>query len=249
MSYIEKKYLDKIFEIFNEKLPKLEDVLLELLNKKSLKIADDIAKVCADFNRNVNDILKDFYPEIKDMDEKLKIKSTLKFYYDLIEKLTDLIRNIENFQKIDENYYEQLINFVKEKEGLISGKYKLICLQEITAFYNQDSRNRLEQIIAKKFAKRSREFFTFGSLEEEIKKIARIAGANKLSISSADNLVDALLFESALSVIHYSVPLDEKTNLKKIGIEIKKYLDSKGYKVELLEDSVITDAKLLPDKP
>ena len=50
MSYIEKKYLDKIYEIFNEKLPKFEDILLELLNKKSLKIADDIAKVCADFN-------------------------------------------------------------------------------------------------------------------------------------------------------------------------------------------------------
>ncbi|MFX1260203.1 MAG: hypothetical protein ACFFAN_20320, partial [Promethearchaeota archaeon] len=142
MSYIEKKYLNKIKEIFEKELPPLEEYLIELLNKKSIKVIDNVAKVCADFNKNINLILKKYYPEISgymDMDEKLKIKCFLKFYYDLIDKLTDLIRNIENFQKIDENYYNFIIDFIEEKENLISGKYRLICLQELSAFYDQES--------------------------------------------------------------------------------------------------------------
>ncbi|MFX1411753.1 MAG: hypothetical protein ACFFA6_15490, partial [Promethearchaeota archaeon] len=121
MSYIEKKYREKIHQIFEE-LPALEKSLIIALNKKSVKNIDEIAKLCADFNKNINLILKKYYPEIKEMNDKLDIKSTLKFYYDLIHKLTDLVRNIENFQKIDQEYYNKLIEFLYEKENLISGK-------------------------------------------------------------------------------------------------------------------------------
>ena len=128
MSYIEKKYLLKINEIF-EDLPILENYLIQLLNRNSVKVIDEIASVCAKFNKSINLILKKYYPEIKEMKDKLEIKSVLKFYYDLIAKLTDLVRNIENFQRIDSEYYDKLIEFIDNKETLINGEYKSYVLK------------------------------------------------------------------------------------------------------------------------
>lgn len=246
MSYIEKKYRDKINQIFKE-LPLLERTLLRILNKKSVKNVDDIAKLCAEFNKNINLILKKYYPEVKEMNDKLVIKSSLKFYYDLIDKLTDLVRNIENFQKIDPKYYNNLIAFIEDKENLISGKFKTICTKELTTFYDQDSRNNLEKILAEKLKRRSREFFTFGSLEVEIKKIATISGASKIEIKPVGTLHKKEL-ESARSIIKFV--FDNAQNgekLFKIGEEIKKFLISKGYKVVHKQGNVITNAVLLPD--
>ncbi|MCK4779278.1 MAG: hypothetical protein KAT57_03785, partial [Candidatus Lokiarchaeota archaeon] len=79
MSYIEKKYRLKINEIF-EDLPILENYLIELLNRNSVKVINEIASVCAKFNKGINLILKKYYPEIKEMKDKLEIKSFLKFY-------------------------------------------------------------------------------------------------------------------------------------------------------------------------
>jgi hypothetical protein len=246
MSYIEKKYLDKINQIFKE-LPTLERALIKTLNQKSIKNIDEIAKLCAEFNKNINQILKKYYPEVKEMNDKLVIKSFLKFYYDLIDKLTDLVRNIENFQKIDQEYYNNLIAFIEDKENLISGKYKFICTKELAAFYDQESRNNLEKILVEKLKLRSREFFTFGSLEVEIKKIATNAGASKIEIMPVATL-DKKELDSARSLIN--ITLDDAQNgekLYKIGEEIKKFLVSKGYKVVHKHSKVITDAVLLSD--
>ncbi len=247
MSYIEKKYLNKINELFETELPQWEDYLLELLNKRSIKIADNTAKVCAELNKNVNIILRQYYPKIKDMEDKLRIKSFLKFYFDLIDSLTNFIRNIENFQKIDDNYYNLLIEFIEDKENLIYGKYRSICTQELTIFYDPVSRENLEKIINEKFEKRSRQFFTFGSLEEEVKKIAKIAGAEKVEISIAETTGEKDLLESAESIITYSISLNNKDKLKEVGEKLKNYLESKDYSVKILENSVVTNAKLLPD--
>ena len=142
------------------------------------------------------------------MKDKLVIKSTLKFYYDLIDKLTDLVRNIENFQKIDPDYYKKLIEFIEDKDILINGKYKTICSQELTAFYDPTSRANLEKIISEKFLSKSKQYFTFGSLEEEIKKIAQLAGADYISIvPPSDSILEEL--PSALSAIIYSVLNEE----------------------------------------
>ena len=246
MSYIEKKYRENIRQIFEE-LPELESHLLELLNKKSIKTSDNIAKLCAQFNKNINQILKKYYPEIKNIDDKLDIKSTLKFYYDLIDKLTDFVRLIENFQKIDDNYYDSLIEFIEDKSELISGKYKQICRRELTVFYDKNSREQLEKVIAAKFERKSRQFFTMGPLEEEIKKIAKVAGADEVFISKAD-LIKSDIFESAQSVIKFAISPEDQNKLNRIGEELKKYLESKKYKVEVKPGLVITDAKLLPDK-
>ncbi|MFX0043310.1 MAG: hypothetical protein ACFE8L_10385 [Candidatus Hodarchaeota archaeon] len=246
MSYIEKKYLDKINQIFKE-LPTLERILLKILNQKSVKNVDEVAKLCAEFNKNINLILKKYYPEVKEMNDKLVIKSFLKFYYDLIDKLTDLVRNIENFQKIDQEYYNTLIAFIEDKENLISGKYKFICTRELTAFYDQNSRNSLEKILAEKLKLRSREFFTFGSLEVELKKIATITGASKIEIKPASNL-DRKELDSAQSIINIALNNDQDgENLYKIGEEIKKFLVSKGYKAVYKHGKVITNAVLLSD--
>lgn len=246
MSYIEKKYRLKINEIF-EDLPILENYLIELLNRNSVKVINEIASVCAKFNKSINLILKKYYPEIKEMKDKLEIKSFLKFYYELIAKLTDLIRNIENFQKIDPEYYDKLIEFIDNKEALINGKYKTICAKELTAFYDPTSRANLEKIISEKFLMKSKQYFTFGSLEEEIKKIAKIASANQVSILPVEELYRKEL-ESAESIISYTV-LDDKDKkiLLKIGTELKQYLESKNYNVVVKPSFIITNAKLFSD--
>lgn len=247
MSYIEKKYNKKILEIF-ENLPNLERELLELLEQKSNKNINDIARLCAKFNKEINLILRKYYPEIKQLNDKLVIKSSLMFYYDLIDKLTDLIRNIENFQNIDDRYYDTLIQFVNDKDELILGKYKNISIQELTAFYDKSSRQNLEKILLEKLERRNREFFNFGSLEQEIRKRARIAGADYISISSADALSKEDL-PSANSVINYSISdVGNEKLLQRIGEELKEFLESKQYKAVIKYDSVITDVKLLNDK-
>ena len=181
------------------------------------------------------------------MDDKLEIKSKLKFYYDLIFYLTDLVRNIENFQKIDQEYYDKLIEFINEKNDMISGKYRNICTQELTAFYDQNSRQNLEKVLIEKIEGKNRNYFTFGSLEEEIKKIAIVAGAISVVISVADTLSKEDL-ESAKSIIMYEISEGQNfRDLAKIGEEIKKYLDSKNYESVIKNEIIITDAKLLPD--
>lgn len=246
MSYIEKKYRLKINEIF-EDLPILENYLIELLNRNSVKVINEIASVCAKFNKSINLILKKYYPEIKEMKDKLEIKSFLKFYYELIAKLTDLIRNIENFQKIDPEYYDKLIEFIDNKETLINGKYKTICAKELTVFYDPTSRANLEKIISEKFLMKSKQYFTIGSLEEEIKKIAKIAGANQVLILPVEESYRKEL-ESAESIISYTVLDDkDKTILHKIGTELKQYLESKNYNVVVKPSFIITNAKLFSD--
>jgi len=247
MSYIEKKYKQKINKVFAH-LPSLENDLLELLKKSSITIVDDIATICAKFNKKINLILKKYYPEIKEVKDKLDFKPILKFYYELIDRLTDLVRNIENFQKIDDKYYDELIEFIESKESLISGKYRTICSHELTAFYDPLSRANLEKIISEKFLTKSKQFFTFGSLEEEIKKIAKIAGAKYVSIIPADETTQVFM-SSANSVISYTTSTkDEKIILNKIGNELKKLLESKKYHVVIKANCVITNAKLLLDE-
>jgi len=99
MSYIEKKYRNKITEVFDD-LSAIEQDILRLLTHKSIKFSDKIAKLCALCTKMVNLILKKYYPEIKQINDKLRIKSRLKFYYDLIDKLTHYIRCVEEFQKL-----------------------------------------------------------------------------------------------------------------------------------------------------
>jgi len=246
MSFIEKKYYGKIHEIF-ENLLISENSLLDQLEKRSVKNINEIAKLCANFNHSINLVLKKYYPEIKGMSDKLTIKSVLKFYYDLIHKLTDLVRKIENFRKIDQEYYDKLIEFIKEKNNLISGKYKRICAQELTTFYDQNSRGNLEKVLIEKIERKSKQYFTFGSLEEEIKKIATLSGAESVIIMTADQLSKEDL-ESAQSIIMFDIgDLQDFKELKTIGNEIKKYLASKKYKCIVKNDTVITNAKLLPD--
>jgi len=245
-SYIEKKYLEKIFQNFEE-LKSVENSTLQLLNQKSLIVADQIAKDCAECNKKINLILKKYYPEIKQLNDKLIIKSHLNFYFDFIDKLTDFIRNVENFSKLDDKYYDSIIKFIRDKENLISGKYRKICSQELTSFYDQNTRENLEKLLAEKLDKKSREFFTFGSLEEEIKKIAKIAGADELTIVPVQNNESSGL-KLAQSIIRFKVKSNENTDkYGRIGMELENYLKSKKYNVIRKEREIITSAKLLPD--
>jgi len=246
MSDSEKKNREKIQEIFRV-LADLEIDLLKLIEKKSIQLLEEIAIICASINKQINLILKQYYPQIVGMDDKLEIKSHLKFYYDLINDITDFVRNVDNFAKIDDRYYQILIDFIHNKEILILGKYRDICRQELTAFYDPTSRDNLEKIIAQKFSTRSREYFAMGPLEEEIKKISKIAGAIQTSIHNLEGIDQRELFDSAHSVIKYVVSSDAEDKLTEVGEEIRDFLESKGYIVKILPGVAITSAKLLRD--
>ena len=261
MSYIEKKYRNKITEIFDD-LSAIEQDILRLLTNKSIQFSDKIAKLCALCTKNINLILKKYYPEIKRIDDKLKIKAELKFYYDLIDKLTHYIRCVEEFQKLDDQYYEILIDFIEEKEKLISGKYTDISSHELTVFYDKKTREDLERVLIEKIESESKQFFTFGSLEEELKKIARIAGADSVTIIDDEEMIKRSEFiDNPRAIIHYSVYSTDEDLLKTIGRKLKEYLFSKGYEAiillleisdystdrDYLTGSVITNANLNPD--
>jgi len=261
MSYIEKKYNSKISEVFDE-LDKIEQDILKLFTYKSIKYSDKVAKLCALSNKSINLILKKYYPEIKQISDKLRIKSRLKFYYALLDKMTHYIRCVEEFQKLDDQYYDAIIEFIENKEHLISGKYKEISSNELTVFYDKKTRKELERVLTGKIEIGSKQFFTFGSLEAEIKKIARIAGADEVVIFNNEEILKRAEFiNNPRAIIHYSVYSINEDLLKKIGRELKEYLISKGYEAiillleitaktqerEFLTGSVITSAKLIPD--
>jgi hypothetical protein len=72
-------------------------------------------------------------------------------------------------------------------------------------------------------------------------------GASLVVITVADNLSKEEI-ESAQSIIMFDINDDQEfTVLAKIGEEIKKFLESKGYLCFLKNDTIITNAKLLPD--
>lgn len=243
MSYIEKKYFQKIFEIFDD-LNESDQKLLDLIAQKSLDKADEISTELAAVNKNLNLILGKYYPEIKDLDDKLEIKSIMKFYYDLLDKFTDFLRNVETFKKLDERYYESIVDFINDKKTLINNKYRQIVSQELTNFYDKKSRENLERILASKLESKNREFFTIGSLEEEIKKIAKINGALEINYNSPEtrHLTE---MDDAKTVITF-IPKNKKISEEEIGIKIKSYLNSKKYKAIINSDSeLITNVKLL----
>ncbi|MBD3198118.1 MAG: hypothetical protein GF317_23915 [Candidatus Lokiarchaeota archaeon] len=245
MSYIEKKYYNKINDTFTE-LNKEEQSLIELLEYKSPTKAENIAKICSEVNKKINVILKKYYPEIKELESKLHIKANLKFYFDLIDKLTDFIRNVENFNQLDEKYYRSMIKFISEKDDLISNKYKNIATQELTSFYDQQSRNNLEKILEYKLNLMNREYFSFGPLEEEIRKIVKISSSEsiKIKIEMASES-DKKKLQSANSRISFSSEHELSFELnEKVLLEIKTFLESKSFEVIEESNSLITDAKL-----
>lgn len=246
MSYIEKKYRQQISLVFTD-LSSQEKFLLDLLEKKSFKYTEEIAKNCSEIVKQINIILKKLYPEITNLEDKISIKSTLRFYYDLIDKLTDYIRHVENFHKIGEEYYDSIINFIKNKDKLVNGKFKRLATQELTTFYNPKAREELEGILEEKLRVKSQEFFTIGPFEQEIKKRARLAGATEIRILTA-TANEKLKKGFGQSVIRYKININNETLLEKVGNEIKELLISKGYKAENTKpDFIITDAKMLPD--
>lgn len=245
MSYIEKKYRKKIFEIFDD-LEESDQILLELIKQKSLKKADEISSELAIVNKNLNLILGKYYPEIKELDEKMEIKSVMKFYYDMLDKFTNFVRNVEEFKQLDERYYDSIIEFINDKEELINNKYKRIVSQELTNFYDKKSRENLEKILTSKLEAKDRKFFTIGPLEGEIKKIAKINGAAEISFNPPEEMHRAQM-EDAKTIISFT-PKEENKDQEEIGMKIKDFLLTKNYKAILTSDSdLITNVNLLND--
>ena len=100
---MEENSYQKINSIFG-RLSDLERELLRLIGGKEV----DIANITASFNNAINVILKEHYPNIKDLDEKLEIRANLKYYYDLMKILMEIFKNVELYEKIDEKYFDDL---------------------------------------------------------------------------------------------------------------------------------------------
>ena len=120
----------------------------------------------------------------------------------------------------------------------------------------------MERVLIEKIELGSKQFFTLGSLEEEIKKIARIAGAEEITIINNEEMLRRAEFiANPRAIIQYSVYYRDEELLKSIGRELKEYLNSKGYEAmilileiadltleqEFLAGSVITNANFNPD--
>lgn len=265
MSYIEEKYYDKILKTF-EGLIDLQDKLVEIFEEKSIKRAEEIAKHCSQANKKINLILKKYYPEIKNIDKKLTIKSNLKFYFDLIDKLTDFIRHVENFNKIDDQYFEIMVEFLKDRDSLIEGKYKSLATQELTTFYDKQSRANLEKILEYKLDLHEKNYFTFGSLEQEIKKIGKFKGADFIKVYSMKNFSNEMKgiknskYEQLNSIIQFGIFMDvdkvtsfikngqheqfssykenKLSKLFSIGEEIIDFLKSKNHEAKNLVENI-----------
>lgn len=245
MSYIERKYRKKIFEIFDD-LKESDHTLLDLIKQKSMNKADEISTELATVNKNLNLILGKYYPEIKDLDDKREIKTYMKFYYDLLDKFTNFLRNVEEFKQLDERYYESIIEFINNKDELINNKYRRIVTQELTNFYDKKSRENLEKILTSKLESKEREFFTIGALEEEVKKIAKINGAAEVSFQHPKKMHKDEM-EDAKTVISI-IPREGVENQEKIGRKIKSFLITKNYNAILTSDlDLITNVELLRD--
>ncbi|MHA1148670.1 MAG: hypothetical protein ACTSR8_10540 [Promethearchaeota archaeon] len=215
MSFIEKRNKERIFYIFKQ-LKNIEDNLIKLFRQRSIKVVDDVATSCSNLNKDINEILK-LYPEIVNMGDKIIIKSNLQFYYDCLDKLTDFVRHVDQFHQLHKEYFDSIVEFIENKEELIQNKYKPIANQELIAFYDKSTRKALDSILQAKITNKEHEFFTFGPLEQEIKKIARTAGADLISILSAENLKASDIFnpfdllEEAQSVISFAIAYSGNT--------------------------------------
>jgi len=138
----------EIFTIFNS-LETQEPELIYILEKHSIKPTDEIAKSCAIISSSINSILK-LYPDITEMNDKIKIKAHLKFYYELITKLMHFLKSIENFQQLSYDYYDQTIEFLERKNFLINGKYTNLAKRELEIFFSEEKRKEMEFFLGKK---------------------------------------------------------------------------------------------------
>ncbi len=138
----------EIFAIFNS-LETQESELIYIFEKHSIKTTDEIAKSCAIVSNSVNSILK-LYPDITEMNDKVKIKAHLKFYYELITKLMHFLKLVENFQQISEEYYDQIIEFLENRNILINGKYTNLAKNELDTFYSEEKKKEIEFFLEKR---------------------------------------------------------------------------------------------------
>ena len=94
----------------------------------------------------------------------------------------------------------------------------------------------MERILAEKFANSQQNYFTMGSLEEELKKIGKLAGAEDIKIYSTKqmHIENFDIIDNPSSIINYSVPSENEEKLKRIGKELENFLTSKGYKAAIL---------------
>jgi len=138
----------EIFAIFNS-LETQESELIYIFEKHSIKTTDEIAKSCAHISNSINIILK-LYPGITEMNDKVKIKAHLKFYYELITKLMHFLKSVENFQQISEEYYDQIIEFLENRNILINGKYTSLTKNELDTFYSDEKKKEIEFFLEKR---------------------------------------------------------------------------------------------------
>lgn len=140
--------LSEIFSIFNS-LDSKELELKSIFEEYSIQFSDEVANACAHINNSINRVLK-LYQNITEIDDKVMVKAQLKFYYELISQLIHFIKSIENFQRISDEYYDKILDFLENKYRLINGKYTEIVKKELDMFYSKEKRAMIEFLLEKR---------------------------------------------------------------------------------------------------
>lgn len=144
------KSYKEIFTIFNS-LENQDFELINIFEKYSIQKTNEIAKFCAKISKSLNSILK-FYPNITEMEDKVKIKAHLKFYYELITKIMHFLKSLENFQRLSDDYYDILIEFLENRNMLINGKFTFLAKNELDTFYSEEKRKTIEFFLEKRLS-------------------------------------------------------------------------------------------------
>jgi hypothetical protein len=137
------------------KLHKIEQfgspVNTELVNA----LSQDIAR----YNKQINLFLRS-YAEIQAMineklnEVKVQAKAQLQYAYDFISMVLEILRFLDVSDKLDEERFKLITEFMHRKAELIETNYYPTAKQELLTFYNPKLRELMEVDLAKRISQR-----------------------------------------------------------------------------------------------
>lgn len=114
---------------------------------------NEYAGLVARYSQEINAMLK-IYPNKQIWEEKIDIKSELKFSYDFLNMLVNIIRKLELNVHLDVQTLNQAIEYINNREQLIKSTYRSLAIEELESFFDPQIRERLEAHLQRTFVQR-----------------------------------------------------------------------------------------------